>query len=351
MTQMFGADPDALERVGAELGRVAGEVRSRGRRLQRALNAAPWHGRGADRFRDEFAHVHLRAIEDAASFLDRSVDVLRQNAREQREASSAFGGTAGGWRSFTGSDRTTRGGWLDPESWIEGLDEFKDRFGQFTDLAFFGLAFIPLMGRLPGWLVGADDWTALRLLGTSTLRRLPFGGGLSHRAGGLMRSLRSRTWANGTLKPLSKAATWGGVGLSAVTGGLDVYLNQRKYGWGDSRTVGSEIDGTLSTGFSLVPGGGIAYSVSRNATGFVYTKVDNAFDGRISDNGFRDYTQQAYGVTDPSNLSPSEIAAVNRRYSGWSGLYHSTKDSIIAGHRDQFGALSSAGRWVGGLFD
>lgn len=89
MTQMSGADADALDRLGVRLERAGGRLRNTRTRLQRGLNSAPWSGRNADRFRHEFNTVHARAIADAAAFLDDAYETLLRNAEEQRRASGS----------------------------------------------------------------------------------------------------------------------------------------------------------------------------------------------------------------------------------------------------------------------
>lgn len=88
---MSGADADALDQVGVRLERAAGGLRSKADHLRSELHAAPWHGRSADRFRQEFDATYYRSIRSAAQFIDDAKEVLRRNAEEQRVA-SAIGG-------------------------------------------------------------------------------------------------------------------------------------------------------------------------------------------------------------------------------------------------------------------
>lgn len=96
MTNMSGADSDALDRVGAQLERSGVDLRTRGQRLQRSINASPWHGPSAERFRHDFATVHMRSITEAARFLDDAKEALRSNAQQQRDASGVTGGGSRG---------------------------------------------------------------------------------------------------------------------------------------------------------------------------------------------------------------------------------------------------------------
>ncbi len=97
MATMAGADADALDRAAHELHRAAERLRSGRSRVERPLHSAPWHGRGADAFRQEWGTTRAAEIVSAANFLDGAVETLRRNADEQRRAS------AGAERSGVGS--------------------------------------------------------------------------------------------------------------------------------------------------------------------------------------------------------------------------------------------------------
>lgn len=86
---MVGADPDELDRVGLRLERAGNQMVARSRRISAALNTAPWRGHNADRFRQEFAGVHAKALADAARFLDDAYETLRRQADQQRRASQS----------------------------------------------------------------------------------------------------------------------------------------------------------------------------------------------------------------------------------------------------------------------
>lgn len=89
MAHMSGADPEALDRLGIKLERAGVRLRAQSQRLGRSLESAPWHGGNADRFRQDYRSVHMRAINDAARFLDEAYETLIRNADEQRSASSS----------------------------------------------------------------------------------------------------------------------------------------------------------------------------------------------------------------------------------------------------------------------
>ncbi|MCU1498034.1 MAG: hypothetical protein JWM47_1987, partial [Acidimicrobiales bacterium] len=69
------------------------------------IHASPWHGRKADRFRHQWDGEYRRSIGMAAQFLDEAAEILRRNAREQRDASGVGGGGGGyGGTALTPAD-------------------------------------------------------------------------------------------------------------------------------------------------------------------------------------------------------------------------------------------------------
>lgn len=159
---------------------------------------------------------------------------------------------------------------------------------------------------------------------------------MAGRIGGLTTQLGKHTGSAGLLKPIGSVGTWVGVGLSAVVGGVDIYLNQREEGWGGAGTISAEVNGGLATAFSFVPGGALVYSATSAATGFVYGKADNAFNlsGQVVD----DYARRAYLVDSADQLTVAQSDELAMRYQGWSGLANATGDGIIG-----------AGRGIGNL--
>ena len=123
----------------------------------------------------------------------------------------------------------------------------------------------------------------------------------------------------------------GGMGVSAVVGAFSTYMNQREHGWGDARTVSSEVDGFISTGASLVPGGALVYGGTRFLAQPVIDAAENRWDmsGRVAN----DYAQRAYGVSTVEELAPEQLQEFNDRYDGLNGLWNSTGDQLIAGGR------------------
>lgn len=114
MGQMSGADADELDRLGVRLEQAGRRLATKAPRLRRAINDSPWHGRSADRFRQEFNSVHAKAMSDAARFLDDAHESLARNAQQQRDASALaqHAGTQSVW------DRIRR---LWPPSWMPPL--------------------------------------------------------------------------------------------------------------------------------------------------------------------------------------------------------------------------------------
>jgi WXG100 family type VII secretion target len=90
-----GANPDELDQLAARFSTEAGTVGSIQRSLNGQIMAAPWQGGTADRFRQRWNGEHRRAMAEAISFLNSNADVLRRNAQEQRNASSAAGAEPG----------------------------------------------------------------------------------------------------------------------------------------------------------------------------------------------------------------------------------------------------------------
>lgn len=112
-----GADADQLDHVGVRLESTAQSLRSKSQRLRASLNAAPWKGRGADRFRHDFNSVHARSLADAARFLDDAYETLTRNAQEQRDASGS--GRAGVLHRFDIMFERVWGRLGGPFGWIE----------------------------------------------------------------------------------------------------------------------------------------------------------------------------------------------------------------------------------------
>ncbi len=107
MSISAGANPDELEQLAGKFGAAAASIAGVQRSLNPQINTSPWQGRNADRFRHEWSGEHRRAIADAINFLNDGADVLRRNAREQRDASRAARGSpfARAWESISGTVR------------------------------------------------------------------------------------------------------------------------------------------------------------------------------------------------------------------------------------------------------
>lgn len=92
MASMTGADADALDRAAEEFARAAERLRSGCSRVERQLHSAPWNGRGADAFRQEWNARRRVELAAAADFMERAGTTLRRNAEEQRSASQGSPG-------------------------------------------------------------------------------------------------------------------------------------------------------------------------------------------------------------------------------------------------------------------
>lgn len=83
-----GADADGLEVLGREFGLQARRLRDRQRRVSALLVSAPWSGRDADRFRQEWSRTHRPALERVAAVLEAAAALLATQAAQQRHASN-----------------------------------------------------------------------------------------------------------------------------------------------------------------------------------------------------------------------------------------------------------------------
>jgi len=97
-----GANPDDLDHLAARFGQAASTVSSIQRSLNPQIMTAPWQGRSAERFRQNWNGQHRRAFTEAIAFLNKNNADLRRNAQEQRNASNAggpahTGGGSSGW--------------------------------------------------------------------------------------------------------------------------------------------------------------------------------------------------------------------------------------------------------------
>jgi hypothetical protein len=83
----LGADVEQLERFGRLLERQATTLREAGSNVSRLLEATPWRGRDADRFRGEWAERGTRELVRAAEQLEVLAREVRRQAADQRAAS------------------------------------------------------------------------------------------------------------------------------------------------------------------------------------------------------------------------------------------------------------------------
>jgi hypothetical protein len=92
---VVGADADALDRLADQLESEATALEGMHRALGRQLYSAPWRGGSADRFRQNWGGNHAGQVSRAAEFLRANARSLRDNARQQRDASGSGGGSIG----------------------------------------------------------------------------------------------------------------------------------------------------------------------------------------------------------------------------------------------------------------
>lgn len=93
--QVQGADVEALERLARLVTESSHQLGLIGNEVVRGVDASPWSGVDAQRFRQEFTSTHLPKVRGAAAALEAMARCLSQNAQEQRNASSASGSASG----------------------------------------------------------------------------------------------------------------------------------------------------------------------------------------------------------------------------------------------------------------
>jgi pimeloyl-ACP methyl ester carboxylesterase len=95
MSEMIGADPDALDRLAAQFRDAAHRIDQLRTSIGTALNHSPWHGYDADGFRDDWRSQHVSVVAAAAAALSQASSILIRNAADQRRTSSAATGALG----------------------------------------------------------------------------------------------------------------------------------------------------------------------------------------------------------------------------------------------------------------
>lgn len=89
---MWGADAAELDQLASDIAERAQRIERSTAAMTRAIHSAPWHGRNAERFRQQWDGEYRRALHQAARFLEQGSALLRRNADDQREASSSRDG-------------------------------------------------------------------------------------------------------------------------------------------------------------------------------------------------------------------------------------------------------------------
>jgi hypothetical protein len=102
MNATWGADPDALERLAAQIDTWANLLSQHRVTLNAHIHSAPWHGQEADRFRQTWNTRLSPSVAAAVSALGAAEVVLRQNADQQRQASQAGADSASSGGSGVG---------------------------------------------------------------------------------------------------------------------------------------------------------------------------------------------------------------------------------------------------------
>ena len=96
MTQMWGADADALDALARQMATAAAHLDTISRRISSQLAGSPWSGADADRFRANWSNRHRAGLRAAADSLVHADRMLTSSAADQRRASDHGGGRLGG---------------------------------------------------------------------------------------------------------------------------------------------------------------------------------------------------------------------------------------------------------------
>lgn len=91
-----GADSDQLDQLARRFVLAGDQLELAARTVGELANSAGWQGPDGEQLRADVASVHLPRLGLAATFVRSLGDVLHQQAEQQRDASTANGGGAGG---------------------------------------------------------------------------------------------------------------------------------------------------------------------------------------------------------------------------------------------------------------
>lgn len=234
MSRMVGADPDALDRLAADFDRGAGSLEQTAARVRTSVHANPWSGARATRFRTDWDQRHAPMLKRTALALRTAAKQLRLQAQEQRQASSASGGstvpstTSGGPR-----DRVTASSPFG--SWEDLQKQFQLEFGLLGVLGAAGTLGTnsSLVGRYPA------SWAALtdRMASVAHLGKLD----LSDEVKALMaykRSFNGMFSVNGLGEKIDNIPGLGKLG--ALAGGIDLAVKASDFATDPSLLGASE---------------------------------------------------------------------------------------------------------------
>ena len=281
MSRMVGADPDALDRLAADFDRSAGVLESTAVRVRASVHANPWAGARATRFRNDWDQRHGPMLKRTAGALRTAARQLRVQAQEQRQASSAGGGStvpSGG----AGSDRGQ-------QPWWQSFD--------------------PLAGQ-----DDAFNWLAI-LSGTEQLQTAAALGRLQGTAIGEMLA------NSGAGKFFNGVATWSGV-LGAVASTHDLVVGLTT---GDGARTNSGLRGLISSGLATKwPPIGIASAAAELYGSATLPTTQAEFDGTV-DRVMRERFGSSY---DPADVTMDQADWLSRRYEGVGGALNSVSDGI-----------------------
>lgn len=137
----------------------------------------------------------------------------------------------------------------------------------------------------------------------------------------------------GTLS--AKHVPFAGAVVSAALGGAEIGLNAGEYGWGDGRTMWSQVDTAASIVLTPIPGGGMAWSLGTKVGEGLAVGGDHlmehftgdTYGGHLVNNKLNELAGGDFEALSPEQQSQlsSELVA---RYEGWSGFRNFVVDSL-----------------------
>lgn len=226
---MYGADTTQLRELAAVFSDAADGLRRASSGLSATVQRTPWRGGDADQFTGRWRSEDRARIENAAAVLEEAALALRRNAEEQDRASGSLRTME--WRGWPEVPLEGGGPWYFDPQFARGIGVFSSIVGVADDTR--AIYYATMTG-----LAGVGMWINESGSSAFSYFRGARGGFTAH-----YNSLRGTS----------------GAILSGSVNALDYAANVARYGLGSTEAASSAFNGLLSTGASLVPGGGLAY--------------------------------------------------------------------------------------------